>query len=73
MEHQEQLFVGAVEAAILQAVFKPGEGWCSTLIVRRQFEEWADCRREVYEHLTTDELFDVLDVSLGSLRAQLGG
>lgn len=69
---QEQLFTGAVEAAIISAQFHLGEGWTLRLQLRRQFEDWADARTEVYDRLTTDELVEVLDVSLGTLRAALG-
>jgi hypothetical protein len=72
VEGQEQLFIGAVEACILSAQFHLGEGWTLRLQIRRQFEDWADCRTEVYDHLTTDELVDVLDVSLGTVKATLG-
>lgn len=69
---QEQLFTGAVEAAILSAQYHLGQGWSLRLQLRRQFEDWADCRTEEYERLTTDELVEVLDVSLGVFRAALG-
>lgn len=72
MEGEQQLFVGAVEAAIISAQFVLGEGWLLRLQLRRQFEDWADARTEVYERLSTDELVEVLDVSLGTFRAALG-
>jgi hypothetical protein len=69
---QERLFIGAVEAAIISANYVAGEGWLLRLQIRRQFEDWADARTEVYERLTTDELVEVLDVSLGTFRSALG-
>ena len=69
---QQPLFVGAVEAAIISAHYVLGEGWVARLQIRRQYEDWADARTESYERLTTDELVEVLDVSLGSFRTALG-
>jgi hypothetical protein len=73
MEDQQQLFTGAVESALLQATYRPGEGWACTLKSRRQFQDWGDARTESYERLTTDELLEVLDVSLATLTVALGG
>lgn len=72
MEDQGRLFDGAVEAAIISAHYRLGEGWVLRLQIRRQFEDWADCRTEEYDRLTTDELVDTLDASLGLLRTALG-
>lgn len=69
---QGSLFIGAVEAAIISAHYVLGEGWVLRLQIRRQYEEWADCRTEVYDRLSTDELVEVLDASLGSFRTALG-
>lgn len=72
MDQERLPFDGAVEAVIIGAHFVLGEGWTLRLQLRRQFEEWGDARTELYDHLTTDELVDVLDVSLGTVRAHLG-
>lgn len=72
MDGQQPLFLGAVEAAIWSSHYVLGEGWTLRLQIRRQFEDWADCRTEVYDHLTTDELLEVLDVSLGVFTTALG-
>jgi hypothetical protein len=72
VEEQQHLFVGALEAAILSAQFHAGQGWTLRLQLRRQYEDWSDARTETYEQLSTDELVDVLDVSLGVFRAALG-
>lgn len=72
MGSQEKLFTGAVEACIIDAHFVLGEGWVLRLCLRRQFEDWADSRTEVYECLSTDELVEVLDSSLGTVAAALG-
>ena len=69
---QQPLFVGAVEAAIISASFTLGEGWKLRLQIRRQYEHWDDCRTEVYDHLTTDEMVDTLDASLGLFKNALG-
>lgn len=69
---QEQLFTGAVEAAIISAQYILGEGWTLRLQLRRQFQDWTDARTEVFERLSTDELVDTLDASLGTLRVELG-
>ena len=69
---QQPLFLGSVEAAIISANYTLGDGWKVRLQIRRQYEHWEDCRTEVYDHLTTDEMVDVLDVSLGSFRTALG-
>lgn len=73
MDDQQRLFVGAVESAIIGARYVPGAGWNLRLQIRRQFEEWEDARTEAYEGLTTGELVDVLEVSLGHLVSALGG
>jgi len=72
MDQQSLDLGGAVEAAIIQAHFILGEGWTLRLTLRRQFEDWSDCRTELFDHLTTDELVDVLEASLGTVRAALG-
>lgn len=72
MDGEQQLFTGAVEAAIISARFVLGEGWVLRLQLRRQFEDWEDARTEEYDRLTTDELVDTLDVTLGTLKGALG-
>ena len=72
MQGEQRLFDGAVEAAIISAQYHLGDGWTLRLQLRRQFEDWADARTEVYDRLTTDELVDTLDVCLGSFRSSLG-
>lgn len=72
MDGEQKLFSGAPEAAIISAQFVLGEGWRLRLQIRRQFEDWTDCRSEEYDRLTTDELVDCLDASLGVLRSSLG-
>jgi len=72
MDDQQRLFSGAVEAAIISSHYVLGEGWTLRLQIRRQFEQWEDARTESYERLTTDELVDILDVSLGRVRTALG-
>jgi hypothetical protein len=72
MDGEQQLFEGAVEACVIQAHFVLGEGWSLRLQLRRQFEDWAAARTETYERLSTDELVEVLDVSLVTFRASLG-
>jgi hypothetical protein len=72
MDGEQQLFSGAVEAAIISAQFHLGEGWTLRLQLRRQFEDWADARTELYDRLSTDELVDTLDAALGTVRVELG-
>lgn len=72
MHGEQRLFEGAPEAAIIGAHYVAGEGWALRLQIRRQFQDWTDARTEEYERLTTDELVEVLDSSLGTLRAALG-
>lgn len=72
MEEQERLFDGAPEAVILGAQWWPGEGWRLRVRLRRQFEDWMDARTTDYEHLTTPELLDVLDVELAVIRVEMG-
>lgn len=73
MEQPKLDLAGSVEAVIIGAQFTLGQGWTLRLQLRRQFEDWSDARAEVYEGLTTDELVDVLDASLGTVRTALGG
>lgn len=72
MEGQEPLFIGAPEACIVGAHWVDGEGWRCRVQLRRQYEEWSDCRETSYERLSTAELFDVLDVELAALRSEVG-
>lgn len=72
MDGEQQLFEGSVEAVIIGATWVPGEGWQLRLQVRRQFQDWQDARTELYDHLSTPELVDVLDASLGAVRLELG-
>lgn len=73
MEQPKLDLAGSVEAVIISAQFTLERGWMLRLQLRRQFEDWSDARTEVYEALTTDELVDVLDASLGTVRGALGG
>jgi hypothetical protein len=69
---QEPLFIGAVEAAVISAHYVLGEGWVCRLQLRRQYEQWEDARSESYDRLSTDELLEVLDITLGTFRTALG-
>jgi len=72
MEDQQRLFEGAPEACIVGAHWVPGEGWRLRVQLRRQFEDWADCRETHYERLTTPELLDVLDLEVAAVRREMG-
>jgi hypothetical protein len=69
---EQRLFEGAPEAVILSCHYTMGEGWTARLQIRRQFEDWADARTEVYDRLTTQELADALDALSASIYAGLG-
>jgi len=62
---QERLIVGAPEAVHVAATYVAGRGWHLQLGVRRQFEEWREAHRDVYELLSTEELLQVLEDELG--------
>jgi len=55
-----RLFNLAPETFIVQAHHVAGEGWRLLISMRRQDEPWPDARRDVYDHLTTEELVDVI-------------
>lgn len=61
---EPRLFRLAVEVLHLHCHHVPGEGWSVALMTRRQGEPWTDADRVEYSHLTTRELFDVLDMEL---------
>lgn len=56
----ERLFVGAPEAVIVSGHFEFGDGWKVTVSIRRQFQLWPEASAGEYDHLTSEELVDVL-------------
>lgn len=65
---QTRLFRLAVESGSLHFNHIPGSGWALRVGVRRGDEDWRDVEYQVYSHLGTQELLDViyahLDASL---------
>jgi hypothetical protein len=59
-----RLIAGEPEAINVEAVFVAGVGWSLTIVVRRQFQMWAEAARGHYEFLSTPELVTVLDAEI---------
>lgn len=58
---QRRLFRLAVEAGTITFGHEPGQGWRVVMALRRGDEAWEECAREIYSHLTTVELIDVIE------------
>ena len=63
---QQRLFVLAVEAIALTAVFVPGQGWSVKIGMRRQAESWGAEPWTEYSHMTTAEMLDTIEGHLAS-------
>jgi hypothetical protein len=57
---QLRMFRLAPAALHLQATFVPGEGWSLRVGMRRQDESWAEAYQAHYDHLSSEELADVI-------------
>ena len=64
---QDRLFHLAYDAVTVTAVHQLGKGWRLSVSGRRQLEDWSEGHKAVYEYLTTQELVDTMEASLGSL------
>lgn len=66
MDGERQLGSPAVEAIAMTAHWSFIAGWQVTIQHRHSGSSGWTCAREVYDHLTTEELVDVLSASLDS-------
>jgi hypothetical protein len=64
MWHQPRIGAPAVEALAVSAHWDFGVGWVVTLTHRHSGSGWGECDNESYDHLTTEEMIDVLTVAL---------
>ena len=65
-EDGRRLMAGAPEAVTVQGTYVIGLGWNVTIAVRRQFQGWAEARRDRYEGLVTEECVQVIEAALSS-------
>jgi hypothetical protein len=61
---QDRLFRLPPEAVSVTASYAWPFGWRVTVGVRRADEGWHEARMETYEHLSTEELLQVIDADL---------
>lgn len=66
---EPRLFRLAPQVVSLQATFVGGSGWSMRIRVRRQDEPWDEAYDARYDHLTTEELLQVVDCEVAQ---QLG-
>ena len=59
--YEPRLFAGPPEVAHFACTYVVAEGWHLTVVMRRAGDPWTDSYRVEYSHLTTEELFDVLN------------
>lgn len=71
MEGQMHISDLALDAVVIQANYRPGQGWDLALQARRNGQTWGDTTRRLYSYLTTDELLQVVDDEMA--RAVGGG
>lgn len=57
---QERMFRLAVDSIDLNANHRGADGWQLRIGVRRGDESWHDVSFDVYDHLDTPELYDVI-------------
>lgn len=60
-----RLIPGEPEALVISAHHQAGFGWNVKVSVRRQFQLWEEASDASYEGLTTEELVDVIEMSVG--------
>ena len=61
-----RLVCGEPESVSVAAHYVAGLGWHLTILVRRQFQEWSEASKGVYERLTTPEMVCVIDAALST-------
>lgn len=61
-----RLVTGEPESVSVAAHYVAGLGWHLTILVRRQFQEWSEASKGVYEQLTTPEMVCVIDAALSA-------
>jgi hypothetical protein len=61
---QPRLLPGEPESIVINAHYEAGLGWHLGIVIRRQFQEWADASSGTYELLSTPELVSVIEATL---------
>lgn len=73
MDGQIRLWATPPEALSISAHWDYPDGWRVVITMRRVDQSWQGAYRHAYDHLTTPEMFDVIDGELLELRRNADG